>query len=278
MTTTEWHAPADQLTAFRAGRLTGAAAASVETHLLGCDHCRRTLSAMAAADPAPRQAAMWAAISDAVDEPSRSSRLSTRWVRLTLGSPTLRLVTVALVLAVLVPPLVATAVSGRAGWVLLFVLAPLAPVAAAVVAYRPEIDPAGSLAAATPLASLQLVLLRALVVLGIAVPVGLLTSMLLPARTTLLVGWLLPGLALCSIVMVAGTRVEPTRLAIGLSVAWSATVLGTGARVWRLPADEALDDLFVNQAVVQQLSVAVIVVAALLLATRRNTLTTWSAA
>ena len=56
-------------------------------------------------------------------------------------------------------------------------------------------------------------------------PIGLLTSVLLPVPTSMLLGWLLPGLALCAVVLAAGTRFDPAKVGAALVIGWAAFVM-----------------------------------------------------
>ena len=157
--TPEWHAPPDQLAGFRDGTIGPVLAASVEAHLVTCTHCRTALAAVTPGDV--RQERMWARIADEIDRPRRAFTPRRTWARVTLGSPPLLVATLLTVLAVVVVPLLVGQLNTRAGVTALLGLAPLAPVVAAAAAFRPSVDPAGQLAAATPMATMRLVVLRA---------------------------------------------------------------------------------------------------------------------
>jgi hypothetical protein len=172
---------------------------------------------------------------------------------------------VAAVLAVLlvaVVPLVAGLVWSEAAWPCLVALAPLAPVAAVALAYRRGTDPAGEIGLAAPSAGLRLVALRALVVSVAALPVavGALLAMDLwldvPVRLGLV--WVLPGVALTALVLLAGTtRVDPARVAAGLSLAWASGVALSTFDGRALRPDLLADALANPSAQVAALAVAV---------------------
>ena len=125
--------------------------------------------------------------------------------------------------------------------------APTVPIAAAVIAYATAADPAGNTGAATPLHSFRLVVLRTAILLAAVLPVGLLASVLLPVPTSLVLGWFLPAVAVCAIVLAVGSRYDPRWVAASLAVGWAAVVLGGFARLRALPLTEALEQLSVNQ-------------------------------
>jgi len=194
---TEWHVADSQLEAFRDGSIGKTHAASIEAHLVACARCRRALAAGAGASALERRDQMWTRITDEIDRPGPNARFDSVWARSTVGSPPLAGAAVCALLLVLVVPVLADAVSTRAGVAALLAFAPLAPLLGVVAAFRPSSDPAGEITLATPIATMRLVLVRTLVVTIASIPVGLLVAVLLPVRTLLLLGWVLPGLALC---------------------------------------------------------------------------------
>ncbi len=234
---TEWHVGDDDLAGYESGTLAPVLATSVETHLMGCEGCRERLARTAA--PQDVEDA-WLTLADAIDRPSAGplGRFSGRHdlLRSSIATPTMLAAALVGVVLVVVVPLVAAVVAGDAALVALLVGAPLAPVAAAGLAYRDWSDPAGEISLATPSAGLPLVAKRALLVaVGALVAAGV---------TLLVVGTLgrrahrrcssrgvLPGLALSALVLLAGTtRVDPLRVAVGLGLGWAVAVVGRGPR------------------------------------------------
>jgi len=282
---TTWHADDVQLAALRDLRLAPVAATSVEAHLIACAECRTRLARLApapasgAADAraaAERRDRVWDAIADRIDRPSTTGA-GPWWMRVTVGTPTLALVTFTLALALLAVPLVAAAGSTRAAVAALFAVAPLVPVLGAAVAYRVDTDPAGELAMATPMLSIRLVLARTAMVLAVALPLGVIAAALLPVPFTLVIGWLLPGLALCGLVLAGAPRVDPARLGPALALGW-ALVVGVAFLRTRTDAlDVALEHLFVNQPVTQMVCAVVAAASAVVVATHRTRVRPWSA-
>jgi hypothetical protein len=126
---------------------------------------------------------------------------------------------------VLLLPVLPVLLAGRDATTALLAVAPLAPTAAVVLAYRRSTDPAGELALATPLAGFRLVATRALLVSVAAVPAGVLVALALGLPTYVAFGWLLPGLALSALVLVAGTVLpDPAVAAAALGGAWALAV------------------------------------------------------
>jgi hypothetical protein len=174
---------------------------------------------------------------------------------------------------VVVVPLVAAFVAGDAALVALLIGAPLAPVAAAGLAYRDWADPAGEISLATSSAGLPLVAKRALLVsVGALLAAGL--SLLLvgtwfTAPAALFFSWCLPGLAQTALVMLAGTtRLDPLRVALGLGLTWAAAVVA-GSWAPRSLRPEAVLDVLATPAL-QTAAFSVVVVSILLTVVRRD--------
>ena len=123
---------------------------------------------------------------------------------------------------------------------------------------------------------MRLVLLRTLVVAIASIPVGLLAALLLPVRTSLLLGWVLPGLALCAVTLAVGTRVEVGRLAVSLALGWGVLVSMLARDMRRGSITAALSDWVVNQPTAQITFALVALAAGLVLAARRDDLVAWS--
>jgi hypothetical protein len=273
---TEWHVATPQLAAFRDGSIGAIHAASVEAHLISCARCRRALAAGSDAGVSERQHRIWARITDEVDRPGPQARFDSVWARSTLGSPPLVGAAIVALLLALAAPVLADALSPRAGVAALLAFAPLAPLLGVVAAFRPSSDPAGEITLATPVATMRLVLLRTMVVAIASIPVGLLTAVLLPVRTSLLLGWVLPGLALCAVTLAVGTRIEVGRLAVSLALGWGVLVSMLARDMRRGSITAALSDWLVNQPAAQITFAGVALAAGLVLAARRDDLVAWS--
>jgi hypothetical protein len=233
-----WHADPDDLAGYAAGTAPAVLADSLEAHLLRCADCRASLGRAGAATETDRR---WERLADAVDRPTPTltERLGLRrgtgrgLYRVALAAPAMRWAAAAAVALVVGLPLLAALGAGGRALVLLLALAPAAPAGATALAYRHVADPAGELALATPRAGLGLVAARAVVVAAGAVPTGLVAGVATGVPAHLALGWLLPGLALSAVVLLAGTtRADPLVVAGGLCAAWA---LG----VWLLALEHA---------------------------------------
>jgi hypothetical protein len=271
---TEWHVGDDDLAGYGSGALAPVLATSVETHLMGCEGCRERLARTA--EPQDVEDA-WLALADTIDRPSAGplGRFSGRHdlLRSSIATPTMLAAALAGVALVVVVPLVAAVVAGDAALVALLIGAPLAPVAAAGLAYRDWSDPAGEIGLATPSAGLPLVAKRALLVSVAALVAAGVTLLAVgtwvDAPTALFFSWLLPGLALSALVMLAGTtRLDPLRVALGLGLTWALAVM-VGSWAPRSLRPEAVLDVLDSPAL-QTAALAVVVVALFLTVARRD--------
>lgn len=273
-----WHLTAEQLTIYARASADPLTRASVEAHLVHCDTCRRSLAGLVRPDADDSPDPVWAMIADGIDEPRRRLAWATDAVRVSLASPALTVVTAGLA-AVLVLGVAVSQVL-RPGWsaTVLLCLAPLVPVAAVSLAFRPGADPAGSMAAATPFAGGRLPFLRALIAVSGAIAGGLGGSVLTSVgwRDTML--WLLPGLGLSACVLALGTWFEPSIVAGVLSAGWAGVVVASTRRLGGKVMPVPLDHFVTNRPSGQIICVVVIVVAAALILLRRDALPNWRSA
>ncbi len=142
------------------------------------------------------------------------------------------------------------------------VVAPLVPVLGVGLAYGPGVDPASDMTVATPLSGFRLLLLRSVTVLATSVLFGGIGAILIaPDHGLRVLAWMLPALALTTATLALATAV-PTRLAAGLVAGgWLAIVIA----VTRLA-----DDLSLFGGPAQPLYLALVLVAGVLLAVRRE--------
>jgi hypothetical protein len=267
MNVQEWHVDPDDLAAYRDRSLVGVAADSVEAHLVRCAACRQALAATAAPDDRG-----WERVAGVIDRPSGWHARST-WVRLAFGTPDLVVAGLGLLALLVALPLAVAIGNPRAAVTWFLALAPAVPVAGAVLAYRDRSDPAGDIAGATPMHSFRIVLVRALVVLLAVVPIGVLMSVALPVRTASLLGWILPCVACCSVVLAVGTRWNPTVVGATLAAGWAVAVFVGAERARHLPVGRALRHLAVNQPAAQVAFLLVAVAASIMFAVRRDDVT-----
>jgi len=104
-------------------------------------------------------------------------------------------------------------------------LAPLVPLLGVALAFGRAVDPTHDLVVAAPRDTFSVFLIRSLTVLAASSIVLLLGSLALPSGGLFRVAWLLPAIALSSVTLAVSSRVEPRRVAIGLSVGWLTLVV-----------------------------------------------------
>lgn len=260
--TQTWHADEKTLREWASGTAAPVLAASLESHLLRCEECRRRTAALRAQAAPAESSRRWDALADEIDRPRANPLL-----RLGLSTPGLRTAWLVALLLLLVLPVAVTMVGGRLP--LMMAIAPVAPLAAVALAYGRSTEPAGELALATPAAGLRVVALRAVLVALTAVPVGVGGALLagLPLGTAL--GWLLPGAGLAALVVLSGTtRLDPAVVAATLGSVWAVAVSWPAASR-RVPA-EVVREVVVS-APVQLTALTVAVVAIGLTLARRDT-------
>jgi hypothetical protein len=269
----EWHVSDHELERYANHTIPSVVRGSVESHLLECDLCRSALLAYA---PDGRKVAadeMWSRIAERIDVTGRPFRSSTTAVQVATSSPLLLVATLAVTLGVIITVVISSAASPDATLPLFVMLAPLAPVIGAVLAFRTGIDPAGQLAGATPLASGRLPFFRALFSSGTALVAVAISSIFVPAGLDDVIAWLLPGLALSSLVIAISTWIDPSRVALVMVGGWALAV-----SLWSWgPNGVRLDlaDFAAQQRPVQLALVAATVCSGAVTAVRRDTLPVW---
>lgn len=276
----EWHIPPIELDRFVAGvapKGTGTLElASIEAHLLTCERCRAGVadSPLRAARRSDAEAT-WLRIADRIDVSRRPIRSSTSPLQVCFSSPPLIAATLGVAMLLLAVVGIVAVVEPRWAQHVLLALAPLAPIVGVVLAFQTGVDPAGDLAAATPLASGRLPLLRALVAAGASLLAGLLATLVVRLPGTTLLLWLLPGVAFAAIVFAVATWVEPSRAAAVLATGWMVIIISwvSGRRRGRF--DLALDELVSDQRAVRLLCIGVIVGATLICHRRRDAIPNW---
>lgn len=264
---TTWHLDQELADRYTGGRVNDVLAASVEQHVIACADCRKLMAEPSRVDTA-RLDAIWSEIEERVEAPKvgfverflRLLGVSDPTARLIAATPSLRGAWLTGVLALLIIAFLAAHAS-RNGTVLFVALAPVLPVLGVALAFGPQTDPTLEIAAASPYSLVRLLAARtSFVVSSTMVPaVGL--ALLAPGRDWWSIAWLLPSLAMCSVVLATAARIEPHVTALTLSAAWISATVWAAAQDTVLVADHG--------ATVQLVSVAVLATAAWSLSTHR---------
>ncbi|MCA2216272.1 zf-HC2 domain-containing protein [Jidongwangia harbinensis] len=220
---TVWHADDALLAAYAGGGLDQARAASVEQHLTGCASCRAAIAPHADAALIARA---WAGTVDRLDRPRTSPferllialGLSPSAARLATGASAARRAWVAGCVLVAGFAIAAREMDGpMALWFL--TVAPLAPLTGVALAYGPGVFSMHEVVAAAPYPRLRLVLLRCLPVLPMTVLLLVVGGLVLPGTAGAAL-WLLPGLALAALGLVAERLVGVQTAIGGLAALW----------------------------------------------------------
>jgi hypothetical protein len=259
---THWHAGPDLLGQYAAGRLDPVGQAAVETHLERCADCRADATAVASP---PALETVWDRVLAEVrtPEPGRLARVLRRLHVAEVDVVVLRAsanLVVAMAVAVTVTlgfALVAAQLSHDRQELAWLTIAPLLPALLVAGAYD-STDPIRELADATPYSKLRVALLRTLVAVLGAVPLVVAMG-LVPEIDVSVVAWLLPALAVASVLLVLLTRLSAAVSVAAVAAVW---VLGVAA----LRAGDQVDQ--VTAPLGQALSLLVAVASALVLARR----------
>jgi len=226
-TAADWHAGPDLLRQYAAGRLDPVAQAAVETHVERCSDCRAHAVAVAAP---PELEAVWdrVLVDVRTPEPGLTVQLLRRLrvpevdIVVLRASANLVVALAVAVAAAITFAIVAGQLSVQRQQVAWLAIAPLLPALLVAGAYD-SADPLRELADPTPYNKLRVALLRTLVaVLGALPPVTLMT--LVPNIGFSVVAWLLPALAVSSVLLVLMVRLPATWSVAAVATAWLAGV------------------------------------------------------
>ena len=258
-----WHLEQELADRYSTGQVDPVLAASVEQHLLACADCRDLITA-----DQPRLDSVWAEILETVEAPRvgyleralRALGVSDATSRLVAATPSLRGAWLTGVCVLLVVAFLAAHAS-RHGTLLFVALAPVLPVVGVALAFGPQSDPTLEVAAASPYSLVRLLAARTAFVVATTLLPAAALSLLVPGGDWLTIGWLLPSLAMCSVVLATARVVEPHVSALTLSAAW------IGITAWSAAQDTGL--FSGGGALVQLLSLAVLAVAGWSLTTHR---------
>jgi hypothetical protein len=225
--------PDEELRRYAGGGLTAPWLWSAEAHLALCPECRDRLADTVDPDLVP---AGWARLDAELDAPRRGPveamlvRLGVRehTARLLAATPALRvswLAAIALTLA-----LSATAANVARAMevpILLLAVAPLLPLLGVAVSFGPGVDPTYELALVAPSETFRLLLLRCAAVLTTTTVLSVAASLALPAYGLVVLGWLLPALALTLLSLALTPRLGPVAAAALVGVGWAVLLVST---------------------------------------------------
>ncbi len=217
----EWHIDSDDLAGYAAGNTGPVMLSSIESHLVACEACRTALADhVNGVDREVADDRVWAGIVDRVDRGKRPYTRSSRLLHVSISSPPLALATT--LLAGLLIGFVCLARLGEARYAttVLVSIGPLVPLIGARLAFSQSIDPAGSMATASPLAAGRVASTRALVVATIACLAGILVSPLTTMSAADSMVWLLPAVAVSAVIVAISTYVDSTIPTVAFAGGW----------------------------------------------------------
>ncbi len=245
----EWHVDEEELRRYGAGALGPPGLWSVEAHLGACALCRQRLAV--AADPRTVTAG-WSRLDEALDVPS-CGPVERALVRIGVPEATARLLAVtpglrvswlaAVALTLTLTTLVSYLAQDAAMPLVFLGVAPALPVIGVALSFGPRLDPAFELVSVTPLHTVRLLLLRTLAVLGATSALSGCASLALPGFGLVVLGWLLPGVALTLLTLALTAHVGPVIAAVLSGAGWIVTLVatvhpGTGASVIFTPTGQ----------------------------------------
>jgi hypothetical protein len=231
--TTDWHVPDEDLRAYAGGAARPPWRWSTEAHLGTCPRCRRRLTEHT--DPAAVHAG-WARLDAELDAP-RPGPAEALLVRLGVAAHTARLLacTPALrrswLFAVVFTLLVTTGAAhlGRSMTVPipLLAIAPLLPLIGVAISYGPRVDPSYELSVVAPLHTFRLLLLRCAAVLSATTMLTGAASIAVPGYGAVVLGWLVPSLALTLLSLALTPRFGPVAAPAAVGSGWVALLVVT---------------------------------------------------
>lgn len=269
-----WHADAELLAGYVGGTLGRAMTASVESHLVACASCRQAVVPLVTPDRLERNLA---AIAERVDRPEP---YPTGWILERLGVPDhlARMLTITpavrtawltgVALALLVALLASEVSVDERTLFALLVAVPLLPLMGVTAALASRTDPAREIIVAAPTSALELFLIRALAVLAPAIAVAIAASVLVAGLGWEPVLWLAPSLGLATTTLALGSWMSLRTSAWLVGGAW---VLVSAVSVRGAPATDLIQQFTAFRPVGQFTLLAVTVVAAAVVAVRRET-------
>ncbi|HEX2179830.1 MAG TPA: zf-HC2 domain-containing protein [Actinomycetota bacterium] len=239
-----WHLDASTLEDYAGGRLTDAAAWSVESHLTACQACRGQLEHIAVPERLDLEGRLEAIWDETIWQLDHRRRRPVEWLlervgvpehlaRLLSATPSLTASWLLAVTAVLLFAaaagnfMVPAGVDPLAGRSIFLVLAPLVPLAGVAAAFGPAVDPTYEVGVASPLSGGRLLFLRGVAVLAVSFLLASLASLLLPSLDWTVVAWILPALAVSVLALALSTALEPVVASSWVAAGWLAAVIGS---------------------------------------------------
>jgi hypothetical protein len=233
MSTIRWHVPDGELRRYASGEATPPWLWSTEAHLAICPACRDRLADAVGPDLVT---AGWSRLDAELDAP-RPGPLESLLVRVGVRAHTARLLAATPVLRLSWLGAVATTLAlaataahlaqAMAVPILFLAFAPLLPLVGVAVSFGPGVDPTYELALVAPLHTFRLLLLRCAAVLTTTTVLSAGASLALPGYGLVVLGWLLPALALTLLSLALTPRLGPVAAPALVGVGWAVLLTST---------------------------------------------------
>lgn len=269
-----WHADADVLAAYVAGRLGRAAAASLEAHLVACASCRAGIAPFA---PSERLAGNLALLHSRIDAPPvpRTERFLQRLglpesvTRLLVVTPSARLAWLLAVAGAMAAAVIAADVSGSSQRAMFAFLvgAPLVPLGVVTTTFATRADPAREVVIATPTPAFDLLLVRVVAVLVPAVGLTVLAALVVPGQGGEGALWLLPALGLATATLALASWLPVRAVSWVLGAGWVAAAM---VSVRGAPRTDLIEHYIAFRPLGQAVMVAITLAAAAVVVLRRD--------
>jgi hypothetical protein len=233
MSTTEWHVPDEELRRYADRGSAPPWLWSTEAHLAACPGCRQRLADVV--DPSLVSAG-WSRLDAELDAPKPGPlegilvRLGVRehTARLLAATPTLRLSWLSAVAVTLAFTATAAHLARAMAVPILFLaVAPLLPLVGVAASFGPGVDPTYEMALVAPLHTFRLLLLRCAAVLTTTTVLSVGASLALPEYGLVVLGWLVPALALTLLSLALTPRLGPVVAAVVVGVGWAVLLAST---------------------------------------------------
>jgi hypothetical protein len=233
MSRVEWHVADDDLRGYAGGSAAPPWLWSTEAHLAACPACRARLARHV--DPIKIDIG-WVRLDVEIDAP-RPGPVEAVLIRLGVPGDTARLLActpglrkswlAAVVFTLAITAAAAHLAQSMAVPIPLLAIAPLLPLIGVAMSFGPGVDPSYELAVVAPLHTFRLLLLRCAAVLATTTSLTVVASLALPGYGLVVLGWLVPSLALTLLSLALSPRLGPVVAALVVGLAWAALLAGT---------------------------------------------------
>jgi len=233
MSTVEWHVADDDLRGYAGGSAAPPWLWSTETHLAACAACRARLARHV--DPMVIDKG-WVRLDVEIYAPTPGP-VEAVLIRLGVPASTARLLActpglrkswlAAVAFTLAITAAAARLAQSMAVPIPLLAIAPLLPLIGVAISFGPRVDRSYELAVVAPFHTFRLLLLRCVAVLSTTTTLTAVASLALPGYGPVVLGWLVPSLALTLLSLALSPRLGPVAAAFVVGLAWAALLVST---------------------------------------------------